>query len=57
MSKRRSYLGWRLVDIGEGRIHIFPTFGREHITDQSCWCGPRMELVEGGKIIIHGAEQ
>lgn len=39
--------------------HVYPTFGREHITNDrgGCWCEPKIELVEGGAIIIHEAEQ
>lgn len=39
--------------------HVYPNFGREHVTDQreKCWCGPRVELVDGGAIIIHEVEQ
>lgn len=39
--------------------HVYPTFGREHVTDQreKCWCQPRVEFVDGGAIIIHEAEQ
>lgn len=42
--------------IPEDRIrHVYPTFGREHITDKrdSCWCQPRVEFVENGAVIIH----
>lgn len=39
--------------------HVYPQFGREHITNQrqDCWCCPVVEFVEGGAIIIHEAEQ
>ena len=39
--------------------HVYPTFGRKHITDkrEDCWCAPRVEFVEGGAIIIHEVEQ
>lgn len=39
--------------------HTFPTFGREHVTDQrdQCWCEPKVDFVEGGAIIIHEVEQ
>ncbi len=39
--------------------HVYPTFGREHVTDQrdACWCQPKVDFVEGGAIIIHEVEQ
>ena len=39
--------------------HVYPTFGREHVTNDraECWCQPRVEFVEGGAIIIHEVEQ
>lgn len=39
--------------------HVYPTFGREHITNKrdECWCCPTVEFVEGGAIIIHEVEQ
>lgn len=49
-----------LTDLPDDNIHhVYPNFGREHVTDQRerCWCGPRVEFVEGGAIIIHEAEQ
>ena len=44
---------------GDRIRHVYPTFGREHVTDRrdSCWCQPRVEFVEDGAIIIHEAEQ
>lgn len=42
--------------IPDDRIqHVYPTFGREHVTDKrdACWCQPRVEFVEGGAIITH----
>lgn len=46
-------------DVDENTYHVFPTFGREHITDRgsACWCEPRVEYVKGGRIIIHEVEQ
>jgi hypothetical protein len=40
-------------------FHVYPTFGREHVTDQrdNCWCHPRVEFEGDGAIIIHEAEQ
>ena len=39
--------------------HVYPTFGREHVTNNrsECWCHPVVEFVEGGAIIIHQVEQ
>lgn len=39
--------------------HVYPNFGRTHVTDKrdSCWCKPRVEFVEDGAIIIHEVEQ
>lgn len=39
--------------------HIYPTFGKAHITNQRerCWCQPQVSFVEGGAIIVHKAEQ
>ena len=46
-------------DLDDGTYHVYPTFGREHVTNRgaACWCGPHTEYVEGGKIIIHEVEQ
>ena len=49
-----------LSDLEDDQIHhVYPTFGREHVTDQraACWCEPKVEFVEGGAIIIHEVEQ
>lgn len=49
-----------LHELDDDRIHhVYPTFGREHVTDKraGCWCGPVVEFVEGGAIIIHEVEQ
>ena len=49
-----------LAELEDDQIqHVYPNFGREHVTDQraECWCQPRVELVEGGAVIIHEAEQ
>lgn len=39
--------------------HVYPNFGvREHVTNKrDCWCGPKVEFVEGGAIIVHEVEQ
>lgn len=39
--------------------HVYPTFGREHVTDQrdQCWCQPSVQFEGDGAIIIHEAEQ
>lgn len=45
-----------LAALPEERIrHVYPTFGVEHVTDKraDCWCGPRVEIIDGGAIIIH----
>jgi hypothetical protein len=50
----------RLTDLEDDQIHhVYPTFGREHVTDQrdDCWCQPRVEFEGDGAIIIHEAEQ
>ena len=49
-----------LADLADDQIHhVYPTFGREHVTNQraACWCNPRIEFVESGAIIIHEIEQ
>lgn len=55
----RSLKGAEVLDEDENTHHVYPIFGRDHVTDRgaACWCGPRTEYVEGGKIIIHEAEQ
>ena len=52
-------LAMREDDVDDNAYHVYPTFGREHITDRgsACWCGPRVEYVNGGRIIIHEIEQ
>ena len=60
----------RLVDLRERNkvlneltddqiYHVYPNFGREHVTDKrgECWCQPKAEFVSGGVIFIHEAEQ
>ena len=44
---------------GDDIVHVYPTFGREHITDKrdQCWCQPKVELHGEGAVIIHEAEQ
>ena len=35
-------------------LHVFPTYGREHVTDgRPCWCAPEAQAVEGGQLIVH----
>ncbi len=35
-------------------LHVYPTYGREHVTDgRLCWCDPEVEVVDGGRVIIH----
>lgn len=49
-----------LEDVPDDRIHhVYPTFGREHVTDKraACWCQPRIEFEGDGAVIIHEAEQ
>lgn len=49
-----------LTDLEDDQIHhVYPTFGREHVTDKraECWCVPVVKFVEGGAIIIHEVEQ
>lgn len=49
-----------LDDLEDDQIHhVYPTFGREHVTDKrtDCWCRPAVEFVEGGAIILHEVEQ
>lgn len=56
----RSTLNRTLDDLEDDSIyHVYPTFGRQHITDKrdQCWCTPKVELCEGGAIIQHKAEQ
>lgn len=40
-------------------VHVYPQFGREHVTDQrdQCWCQPRVQFEGDGAIIIHEVEQ
>jgi hypothetical protein len=48
------------VDMDNDDIwHVYPTFGREHITNQRdrCWCHPKIEFAYEGAIIIHEVEQ
>lgn len=49
-----------LARIDEDNIHhVYPTFGREHVTDKrdQCWCQPKVEFIGCGAVIIHEAEQ
>lgn len=50
----------RLQEMPDDNIqHVYPTFGREHVTDKrdDCWCQPKVQFVKGGAIVIHEAEQ
>lgn len=52
--------GVSLENLADDQIHhVYPTFGRKHVTDSrdACWCQPKVEFVEGGAIIIHEVEQ
>lgn len=60
MTESQSRSDISLDDLEDDQIqHIYPTFGREHVTNQraDCWCSPRVESIEGGALIIHEAEQ
>jgi len=50
------YSRWLVVDDEhiDDVVHVLPDFGREHIENSSCWCGPRWETGEHGiRILIH----
>jgi len=36
-------------------IHVYPTIGLRHRTDLNCWCEPKVEIVLGVEVCIHGA--
>jgi hypothetical protein len=48
-----------MIDTSEidERIHVYPTFGREHIISNTepCWCEPE-PLPDEPCIIVHNAE-
>lgn len=49
-----------LEDMDDDMIfHVYPTFGREHVTDKraECWCDPQIIFEGNGAIIIHEVEQ
>ncbi len=56
---RHSILVKRRLDrLDDDRIHhIIPTFGREHESNERCWCHPDVKFELDGAIIIHKAEQ
>jgi hypothetical protein len=38
-------------------IHVYPLFGREHVTSgRECWCQPEPDI-EQPLVLIHHAEQ
>ncbi len=41
----------------EQRIHVYPVFGRDHVTDcgLDCWCHPTVDVFEPA-LIIHNVE-
>ena len=60
MTQRSGEKNGELSSLSDDHIqHVYPTFGREHVTDKrdQCWCQPKVELVEGGAVIIHEVEQ
>jgi hypothetical protein len=42
-------------DDGEGVIHVYPSFGREHDFTDDCWCHPEWSTLKPGTL-IHNAE-
>jgi len=41
-------------------VHVYPNFGREHITDHregECWCYPLIEQAGDGYVVIHNVPQ
>jgi hypothetical protein len=45
-------------DESQEAYHVYPTFGREHVTEgKDCWCQPRTEFFDGMPIIVHEVEQ
>ena len=37
-------------------IHVYPLFGREHVTDGPCWCEPE-PLPDEPRVLVHHPEQ
>ena len=59
MNSPHSYTA-KLDGLEDDRIHhVYPTFGRGHVTNKraDCWCHPKVEFVEDGAIITHEVEQ
>jgi hypothetical protein len=43
-------------DCGSGYVHVYPTFGRAHVTEGSaCWCEPTSDR-ECHMVLIHHPE-
>ena len=44
-------------DDDEDLIHVYPLFGREHITNQGkdCWCQPK-PLPDESAVLLHNVE-
>lgn len=35
-------------DPGSGALHVYPIFGKAHVTSWNCWCRPHTEWGENG---------
>ena len=38
---------------GDGLVHVYPCFGREHVVSYDCWCHPRLDWDGGVPIVVH----
>lgn len=44
--------GWENYSGDDGKLHVVPAFGREHVCDEACWCHPEPDADEP-KVIVH----
>jgi hypothetical protein len=47
--------GWLIVHPKLGAeciVNVIPNFGREHICTADCWCCPRSEWTDDGRVIL-----
>jgi hypothetical protein len=47
--------GWLVIYPKPGAeriVNVIPNFGREHTATMDCWCNPRAEFLDDGRILL-----
>jgi hypothetical protein len=48
-------VGWLVIYPKPGAervVNVIPNFGREHTATMDCWCNPRAEFLDDGRILL-----